>query len=306
MHPVTLAEVRCAHPFAVLGWQVADKGLLIRAYIPDALAIEAISIKTGKALGELVQTEVAGLFELVLPRKKKTEAYRLEVQKSHYRYTVIDPYQFKDEAFYAVHYVNAQPENLYRQLGAQLIEIQAESKTIQATRFAVYAPHASAVSLIGDMNNWDGRYHPMERTQCGHWVLVMPEIAAGVRYKFEIKDAQGHLLPHKADPMAFAAEQYPSHASLVYDHSKYEWQDQAWLQRNVDLYQSPMSIYELHAGSWRSHPDGSPLTYRQLAEQLIPYVIDMGYTHIEFLPLLGIQIGIAVFTTTARIMSVNF
>ena len=163
MHPVTLAEVRCAHPFAVLGWQEAEKGLLLRAYIPDAHSITAISLKTGKVIGELASTELAGLFELHLPRKKKTEAYQLQVTKSHHQYTVIDPYQFKQEAFYAVHYVNAQPENLYQQLGAQLVEIKTESKTIKCTRFAVYAPHASAVSLIGDMNSWDGRCHPMER-----------------------------------------------------------------------------------------------------------------------------------------------
>ncbi len=286
MHPVTLAEVRCAHPFSVLGWQEADKGLMLRAYIPDATSVTALNLKTGKVIGELSSTEVSGLFELHLPRKKKTEAYQLQVQKAHHQYTVIDPYQFKQEAYYAVHYVNAQPENLYKQLGAQLIEIKIDSKTIKCTRFAVYAPHASAVSLIGDMNGWDGRAHPMERTQCGHWVLVVPEIAAGVRYKYEIKDAQGHLLPHKADPMAFAAEQYPSHASLVFDHSQYQWHDDKWMSREVNLYRSPMSIYELHAGSWRTHADGSTFTYQELADQLIPYIKDMGYTHIEFLPLL--------------------
>ena len=286
MHPVTLAEVRCAHPFAVLGWQVLEKGLVLRAYVPDAVQIFAVSLKTGKALGTLTETEVSGLFELKLPRKKVTEAYQLEIHKPHHQYTIIDPYQLQEEAFYAVHYVNAQPENLYQQLGAQLIEVKLHTKTIKCTRFAVYAPHASAVSLIGDMNGWDGRCHPMERTQCGHWVLVVPEIAAGVRYKFEIKDAQGHLLPHKADPMAFAAEQYPSHASLVFDHHQYQWQDQAWMQRSFNPYQSPMSIYELHTGSWRTHADGTPLNYLELAEQLIPYVKDMGYTHIEFLPLL--------------------
>lgn len=286
MHPESLLHVHCAHPFALLGWQVAAKGFVIRAFLPDAISVSVKSLATGKALGDMVQTETAGVFELSLPLKKKTEAYQLSVQMAHYSYQVIDPYQFKDEAFHAVHFVQMRPENLYQQLGAQLIDLPVGKKTIKATRFAVYAPHASSVSLIGDMNDWDGRRHPMERTACGHWVLVMPEIQAGVRYKFEIKDAQGHMLPHKADPIAFHAEQYPSHASLVFDHSSYQWHDQAWQQRDFDPYHQPMSIYELHFGSWRTHADGRPLTYAEMAEQLIPYILDMGYTHIELLPVL--------------------
>lgn len=282
-----LHDVRCAQPFAVLGWQTAEKGLLIRAFLPSAVQVDVVALDDGKALG--VMTPVAaitGLFELTLPRRKNPLPYRLQVQTAHHSYSVIDPYQFKDEAFFAVHHVNTRPENLYQQLGAQLVEVKAGKHTISGTRFAVYAPHASAVSLIGDMNNWDGRSHPMERTACGHWVLYVPEVAAGVRYKFEIKDAAGHLLPHKADPMAFAAEQFPSHASLVFDHSRYQWQDSSWQQREHNPYQSPMSIYEVHLGSWRTHADGSFLTYPELAEQLIPYVLDMGYTHIELLPVL--------------------
>lgn len=282
-----LNDARCAQPFAVLGWQTAEKGLLIRAFLPSALRVTAVALNAGKVLGDMAAVESEpGLFELQLPRRKNPLPYRLQVQTAHHSYDVIDPYQFKDEAFFAVHYVNSRPENLYQQLGAQLVEVSAGKLQINATRFAVYAPHASSVSLIGDMNNWDGRCHPMERTACGHWVLVMPEVAAGVRYKFEIKDAAGHLLPHKADPMAFAAEQFPSHASLVFDHSRYQWQDSAWQHREHKPYQSPMSIYEVHLGSWRTHADGSALTYPELAEQLIPYVLDMGYTHIELLPVL--------------------
>ena len=282
-----LHDVRCAQPFAVLGWQTAEKGLLIRAFLPSAVQVEVVALDDGKSLGVMTPVAaVAGLFELTQPRRKNPLPYRLQVQTAHHSYSVIDPYQFKDEAFFAVHHVNTRPENLYQQLGAQLVEVKAGKQTISGTRFAVYAPHASAVSLIGDMNNWDGRAHPMERTACGHWVLYVPEVAAGVRYKFEIKDAAGHLLPHKADPMAFAAEQFPSHASLVFDHSRYQWQDSAWQQREHNPYQSPMSIYEVHLGSWRTHADGSFLTYPELTEQLIPYVLDMGYTHVELLPVL--------------------
>lgn len=286
MHPESLLHVQCTHPFALLGWQQADKGFCIRAFLPDAVSVSVKSLATGKELGQMRATTVAGLFELLLPLKKKTEPYQLDVQMPQHSVSVIDPYQFKEDAFHAVHFVQMRPENLYQQLGAQLIELTVGKQRLTATRFAVYAPHARCVSLIGDMNDWDGRRHPMERTACGHFVLVMPGVHAGTRYKFEIKDAQGHVLPHKADPMAFHAEQYPSHASLVFDHAVYQWQDQQWQARRVDHYHQPMSIYELHLGSWRTHADGRALTYREMAQQLIPYVLDMGYTHIELLPVL--------------------
>ena len=287
-----LQQVQCAEPFSLLGWQPlkADSsvGLVLRVYLPQATAVSARSAKSGKMLGTLTQRpDYPGVFELNLSKKRKTEPYILSVHTGHYEFELIDPYQFTDEAFYAVHYVTHQPENLYRQLGAQLLTLTVGTKQVSATRFAVYAPNASSVSLIGDMNSWDGRVHPMQRTQCGHWVLVVPEVAEGVRYKFEIKDRNGHLLPHKADPLAFYAEQYPSHASLVYDHSKYQWQDISWQQRGkTDPLSSPMSIYELQVASWRRTEDNQPLSYRELAEQLIPYVLDMGYTHIELLPVM--------------------
>ncbi len=292
MNLALLQQVQCADPFSVLGWQPlkADSGvgLLLRVYLPHATAVSASSVKSGKPLGELsAQADFPGVFELILPRKRKAEAYVLTVHSGSYQYQLFDPYQFTDQAYHAVHYVADQPENLYRQLGAQLITLDVAGKKLSACRFAVFAPNASSVSLIGDMNSWDGRMHPMQRTQCGHWVLVVPEVAAGIRYKYEIKDSSGHLLPHKADPLAFYAEQYPSHASLVYDHRQYQWQDQAWQSRKPENpLNRPLSIYELQAGSWQRDADNNPLDYRALAAKLIPYVLDMGYTHIELLPVM--------------------
>ncbi|WP_337840109.1 1,4-alpha-glucan branching protein GlgB [Rheinheimera sp.] len=289
MSVARLAAVQCADPFSLLSWQSGEsKGLLLRCYLPDAVQVEALELGTAKSLGHFSQcAELHGLFELELPRKRKTCLYQLKVTLgSGHSYVLTDPYQFREQAFYAVHYVNSLPENLYLQLGAQLVEFEQDKHLIKGTRFAVYAPNASSVSLIGDMNHWDGRRHPMQRTECGHWVLFMPEIAAGVRYKYEIKDSTGNLLPHKSDPLAFAAEQYPSHASLVYDHGKYQWQDQRWQQRKADSYHQPMSIYEVHLGSWKYNNKNEPLTYLQLIDQLIPYVLDMGYTHIELLPVM--------------------
>ena len=292
MSVALLEQVKCTDPFSVLGWQplnpASSTGLLLRVYLPTASNIEVLDAKTGKSLGTMQMNSVyAGVFELACPKKRKATPYRLLITSGSYQYSLIDPYQFREEAYYAVHYVAQQPENLYRQLGAQIVDLPFAGKTIKATRFAVFAPDASSVSVIGDMNSWDGRVHPMQKTSCGHWVLLLPEVAAGVRYKYEIKDRHGNLLPHKADPMAFFAEQYPSHASLVYDHQQYQWQDQQWRSRKVsDPLSSAMSIYELQVGSWRRQDDNQPLSYRQLAAELIPYVLDMGYTHIELLPVM--------------------
>lgn len=289
-----LEQVKCRHPFSLLGWQTARKnkknnGLLLRVYIPWAVSVEATDAENGASLGALTaDTDVKGIFELSLPKKKKPVPYKLHVSDGQNSVDIIDPYQFQQEAFYAVHHLKTRPENLYKQLGAQPIELDFAGKTIKATRFAVYAPNASSVSLIGDMNYWDGRCHPMEQTLCGHWVLVLPFFTPGMRYKFEIKDQSGHVLPHKSDPMAFYAEQYPSHASLTYDHKQYQWQDQAWFNRKEALlpYQEAISIYELHLGSWRRGAQDSILSYSEIAEQLIPYVLEMGFTHIELLPVM--------------------
>jgi 1,4-alpha-glucan branching enzyme len=121
----------------------------------------------------------------------------------------------------------------------------------------------------------------------GHWVLFVPGLTEGEHYKYELKDPLGNRLPHKADPVGFYAEQYPSFASVVYDQTKFQWNDSEWIksQQNNKLKQA-ISIYELHFASWRRHEDGTSLSYREMADQLIPYVLEMGYTHIEFLPIM--------------------
>ena len=214
--------------------------------------------------------------------------YRLQVTDAEHTYQLLDPYQFQEQAYHAVHFVDHAAQNVYRQLGAQLVSLDMGlAEPVQATRFAVFAPNASAVSVIGDFNFWDGRCLPMQKTDFGYWVLVVPGIAAGAKYKYQIKDAMGNSLPHKADPVGFSAEQYPSHASVVYDHNSYQWQDQDWIARaSQDKYQRPMSIYEIHLGSWKRPSDSQQryLTYRQMAAELIPYIQDMGYTHVELLP----------------------
>ncbi|WAJ69109.1 1,4-alpha-glucan branching protein GlgB [Catenovulum adriaticum] len=287
-----LNQAKLHNPFDFLGLQINQdsKHSLIRAWIPHAIKVEVIDFKTNQSVGELTQIDALGLFEANFDDLDDNFTYYFKVSNAEHTYEVTDPYQFQEQAFHAVHYVGTKPENIYQQLGAQLIELDTAQGKISATRFAVFAPNASSVSVIGDFNHWDGRYHIMQKTQCGHWVLVIPNVNAGTRYKYEIKDPTGNSLPHKSDPVGFYADQYPSHASIVFDHSQYQWNDSEWLesQAKVNRYKSPMAIYELHAGSWKPHYNEKgpqALSYHQLADELIAYVKDMGYTHIELMPI---------------------
>ncbi|WLD58695.1 1,4-alpha-glucan branching protein GlgB [Salinispirillum sp. LH 10-3-1] len=280
-----LASVLEARPFDHLGlMQVIDgKGTLVRAWYPDATAIIVVERKSGKALGNMQRKDDRGLFELPLPRRKKPFTYDLKVSYGTEEVTVTDPYQFGNRTMEDLF---CTPETLYKNLGAQLCHASIDDGAdIAGVRFVVYAPNARSVSVIGNFNHWDGRRHPMMSHHDGYWRLFVPGLTAGTEYKFEIKSQQGDILPHKADPYGFQHAQHPSFHSVVWDHSQYQWQDQSWQQRPIkDLRQQPMSIYEIQVGSWRRHADGTPLNYRELADQLIPYIQDMQYTHIELLP----------------------
>lgn len=277
-----LAWAKCATPFESLGPQTTPTGRQICIWRPGASAVTVTRAGHKKALATFDKPRGDGFFCGPVNGLKPGQPYAITAQYDDYEDTAVDPYQFQDEAFHAVHFIDHGPENLYQQAGACLIDLDG----IAATRFCVYAPNAAAVSLIGDFNCWDGRLHPMQKTDMGYWVLVVPGLGAGERYKYQIKDSHGNDLPHKADPLGFQAEQYPSHASVIYDHNTYQWQDSQWMQqRGKDRYHRPMSIYEVHLGSWRKPGDDRRyLSYRELAETLIPYVVDMGYTHLELLP----------------------
>ncbi|UAA40427.1 1,4-alpha-glucan branching protein GlgB [Paraneptunicella aestuarii] len=285
-----LQQARCPFPFEFLGLHKTEEGFILRAWLPHAESVSATNLETGADLGELQKQGELDLFVAELSDCQEHFLYSFQVTTANGVHEVIDPYQFEAQAYHAVHYVDHHPENVYNQLGAQLIELHVGLKDgVKGTRFAVFAPNASAVSVIGDFNWWNGACHPMQKTDMGYWVLFVPGVNAGVQYKYQIKDKHGHQLPHKADPVGFYSHQYPSLASEVFDQNGYQWQDQAWMEReSPNLYSSAMSIYEVHLGSWRRHinEDGTSrsLTYRELAEQLIPYVKDMGFTHIEMLP----------------------
>src|SRR3954463_3210513 len=161
---------------------------------------------------------------------------------------------------------------------------------VRGTAFAVWAPSAKAVSVVGDFNFWDGRMHPMRALgAAGVWELFLPGVDAGARYKYEILAPDGEIRL-KADPIAFATEVPPKTASVVHE-STYDWTDAEWLEsrRNAQPLHGPMSIYEVHLGSWRLNPlEGNPsLTYLELADELSAYALDMGFTHIELLPVMA-------------------
>ena len=284
-----LKSATCNSPFDQLGPQFSGETCTISVWIPNALKVSVFELASGKVLAEMKQQSNSDLFTCSLKKYPENFVYGLKVKNDDTEYDIVDPYQFQEQAYHAVHYVDHAPENVYRQLGAQLVELDVGlDAPVQGTRFAVYAPNASAVSLLGDFNYWDGSCHPMQKTSMGYWVLFVPGVHAGAKYKYQIKDSAGNQLPHKADPVGFSAEQYPSHASIVYDHNQYQWQDAKWQGRvSVDKYTQPMSVYEVHLGSWRrpgAESGRNYLTYHELAEQLIPYVKEMGYTHIEVLP----------------------
>ena len=299
-----LIDARCARPFDLLGFHdnPSGSGKVLRVWRPDATSVTIVRMASGESAGKMKQIR-AGLFELPLDGSQPFP-YQLRVTNNRNEsFDCIDPYQFARHVF---SYVYVEPYRSYRYMGGQLVSVPVGShQSVTGVMFRVYAPNARSVSVIGSFNGWDGRMHPMGSSGDGIWRLFMPQLEAGALYKFEIRNQQGDLLPHKADPYGFYAEQPPGNASIVYDHSRYDWQDRSW--RHHAGHDRPISIYEVHLGSWKRHPDGSWLSYRELSEQLVPYVRELGFTHIELLPVMehpfsgswGYQLT-GLFATTSR------
>ncbi len=277
-------------PFSFLGMHpnTSGKGLVIRAWNPYAASIKVYSQPQGKLLGKMEAFSeesgtADGLFQLHLPRRKKLFSYQLTVTNkdgSTHRY--FDPYQFGQ---YVLSQTDIDPLRLYDHLGAVSVKhALSKAKTINGILFKVYAPNARSVSVVGDFNQWDGRCHPMASADDGIWRLFIPEVTEGMLYKFEIHDQHNNCLPLKADPFGRKAEQWPGLASIVQKASRFKWSDKSWLAQRETNHQKPLSIYELHAGSWKKNDNGDVKSYRQLADDLIPYVRKMGFTHIELMP----------------------
>ena len=284
-----LNGARLTKPFEVLGLQPQEggKGYLLRAWLPGANAVDVLALKDGKKICTLDMVAQDGLFEKQLPDVKEPFHYKFSITYAKSQVEVIDPYQFREEAFYGLSTMNEDPANVYKTMGAQLIEVEVDGVVVKGTKFTVYAPSATCVSVIGDFNFWDGRRHPMARSLMGDWVIFIPGLGAGLRYKYEIKDPHGNRLPHKADPVGFYHEQYPSFASIICDHKAYKWHDEEWQKsQNTDKLRQPISIYEVHFGSWKRNSDGYSLSYSDMARELSIYAKDMGYTHVELMPIM--------------------
>jgi 1,4-alpha-glucan branching enzyme len=268
-------------PFALLGPHGCPNGQLIRALLPGARAVTAVA-PSGATLAELYQVHEGGLFE---GRIAAPQDYLLRIDWHGTLQETEDPFAFPPLLGELDVYLLA--EGRHRQIGACLGAQRMTIGGVAGVRFAVWAPSARRVSVIGDFNTWDGRRHPMRlRVECGVWEIFIPRLGAGERYKYEILGADG-VRTERADPVAHAAEAPPATASVVADAAPFAWSDAAWrAERAARREEAPLAIYEVHAASWRRHADGTSLSWEELADQLVPYVHDLGFTHIELMPVM--------------------
>jgi len=266
------------NPHGILGAHpTADGRTIIRTLRPEAQAVDAIAGKTRAALHRVHD---GGVFEGVL--SGALTDYRLAVDYGEHTVTVDDPYRWLPTlGDVDLHLIGeGRHENLWQVLGAHVRRYDTPGGPVTGTSFAVWAPKARGVRIVGDFDEWSGRALPMRALgSSGVWELFVPDVGDGCRYKFAVLGADRHWRD-KADPMAFATEVPPATASIVHTPA-YEWGDAAWLERRArtQWHAAPMSIYEVHLGSWRLG-----LSYRDLAEQLVAHILETGFTHVELLP----------------------
>jgi len=279
-----IVEGKHADPFSILGIQQVGNRWVVRAFVPYAQSLTVLD-RTGKPVGELERRHDAGFFEgEVGIDHRQPISYRARNEGGEW--VVADPYSFGPVLGPMDDYYIGEGSHLrlFDKLGAHAMNFEG----VAGTHFAVWAPNAQRVSVVGPFNAWDGRRHPMRRRlTIGIWEVFIPGVGPGACYKFEIIGADGALRPLKADPFAFQSEMRPKTASVVADPAPFPWTDADYLDKRTgrDWRREAVSIYEVHLGSWRRRADGSFMSYDQLAEQLIPYVSDMGFTHIEMLPI---------------------
>ena len=295
-----LVHAEHADPFLVLGpHPVTVDGvgsMAVRTFQPNA---ETVTLIWGASSQEIPATRIQndGLFEALVPTPPggfgnaiPPTTYRLRtIEKDGRKVEGFDPYAFRalltDFDLYLMgegtHYLK------YEKLGAHIREVSG----VQGVHFGVWAPNAQRVSVVGDFNRWDGRVNPMRnRGATGVWEIFLPGLGQGHVYKFEVLSQINHHMELKSDPYGVAAELRPANGSVVYDIDRYSWNDAAWIEARTkrDHFSEPMSIYEVHLGSWRRSGENRKtwLTYRELGDQMIPYVKEMGFTHIELMPIM--------------------
>jgi 1,4-alpha-glucan branching enzyme len=280
-----IQAARHGDPFSVLGLHRVLEGLVIRAFVPGAESVEAL-IPGEAAPAPLGRRSPEGFFEALLPGRAGRFAYRLRARNARNSWEFTDPYAF-GPALGALDdhlLVEGTHQRLYERLGAHLITHEGAEGAL----FAVWAPDAQRVSVVGDFNQWDGRRGQMrKRVDSGLWEIFIPGASEGTNYKYEIVGPDGRLAPLKADPFGFGAELRPSTASVVARTDAFVWSDAAHMASRPEggeHRRRPMAIYEVHLGSWRRGENNRFLSYGELADQLIPYAAEMGFTHIELMP----------------------
>ena len=268
-------------PFGYLGMHVQDGALIVRAFLPAARAVKVIDCTSGAVVGSCVRTGKDGVFSARIDGRREPFPYRLRVTTDAGTSDIEDPYRFPPllTAFDLHLLAEGTHFELHRRLGAHPATIDG----VAGVNFAVWAPNAARISVVGPFNGWDGRLNPMRcHYDAGVWEIFLPGVERGALYKFEIKPKEGPPFL-KADPLAFRTERPPQTASIV---EGLTGRAQPSFCARINGRDAPISIYEVHLGSWRRRTgEGNRyLTYAELADELIPYVKDLGFTHIELLP----------------------
>lgn len=277
-------------PFAFLGLHsVQPSGrLVLRAFLPQAKSVAVVDRATGEVVATLERVREEGLFAAAIDRRSTPFGYRLRLETANGRVDIDDPYRFPPVLSDEDVQLLAEGDHFrsYDLLGAHPLTLDG----VAGLAFAVWAPNAVRVSVIASFNDWDGRRHGMRlRHDCGVWEIFIPGVGAGELYKYEIKTPTGVRLPDKCDPYAFFVEPSPGSAAIACDLSRHAWRDREWMQKRSmeDPRRRPISVYQLHIGSWRRRPEegNRPFTYRELADELVGYLDYMAFTHVELLPI---------------------
>ncbi|WP_045860699.1 1,4-alpha-glucan branching protein GlgB [Teredinibacter purpureus] len=284
----SVVDSHCDDIFSILGCHtVAQNQYEVRAYLPYADAVEVFSYDEATLLAKMECVHEGGFYIGLIASDTRFK-YKLNVCIEGRWQLQEDAYRFGsgigEQDLYL--FGEGTHENAYQFMGAQL----KTNDGVCGTQFSVWAPNAGRVSVIGDFNRWDGRCHMMRKhNPSGIWEIFVPNVTDGALYKYELKTQDGKLLPHKADPYGFFAQQPPEQASRVYNNCEYEWGDAHWKERQQIFTKrdKPVSIYEVHLGSWRRvyKEQNRYLNYRELAAELIPYVKEMGFTHLQLMPI---------------------
>jgi 1,4-alpha-glucan branching enzyme len=276
-------------PHAILGMHKETNGLSVRAFIPGAQKVVVKKRGASRAAREMVKVDDDGLFVAFFANAKRFFKYELVVAHNNGSSEVlVDPYSFLPLMSEEARYLFGEGNNvrLYDHLGSHIQTVDG----VQGAAFALWAPNAKRVSLVGDFNGWNGRRHPMRLLgSSGVWELFVPGLDCGTVYKYEIKKHDNDHLILKSDPFGYSHEPFPHHGTIVSDLDSFGWSDEPWLmQRRQELHLNrPLNIYEVHLGSWKKSglsEDGDYLTYRDIAHELAAYVKEMGFTHVELLP----------------------